>query len=206
MRKLKGNLFVISAPSGAGKTTLVREIIKCIPRLELSVSYTTRPPRTGEADGVDYHFISREKFRRMLDKNQFVEWAEVYGNFYGTSEKDLRKMAAAGTDIILDIDTKGAKQIRRKFPEAVLIFILPPSISVLRERLGRRKTDSPEVIEKRLKKAGQEIKQYKIYDYAILNDKLEEAVQKLEAVVVSRRASVSRIDPLWIKTEFLEVQ
>jgi len=201
--KRKGDLFVISAPSGTGKTTLARALLKLLPDLRHSVSYTTRKRRPGEIDGIDYRFISEAEFTRMAEACEFLEWAKVHGNFYGTSEKALKAMTGQGVDVLLDIDTQGARQTREKLPDAVLIFILPPSLKTLKERLVGRKSDSPEDIKKRLKRALDEIKEYKIYDYVILNDKLEEALEELKAVVLARRASVSKVDPDWVKSQFL---
>lgn len=203
MSKRKGDLFVISAPSGTGKTTLARALLKLLPDLRHSVSYTTRKRRPGEIDGIDYRFISEAEFTRMAEACEFLEWAKVHGNFYGTSEKALKAMTGQGVDVLLDIDTQGARQTREKLPDAVLIFILPPSLKTLKERLVGRKSDSPEDIKKRLKRALDEIKEYKIYDYVILNDKLEEALEELKAVVLARRASVSKVDPDWVKSQFL---
>jgi len=194
---------VISAPSGTGKTTLASALLELLPDLRHSVSYTTRKRRPGEIDGMDYKFIGEEEFTRMAEACDFLEWARVHGNFYGTSEKGLKAMTGQGVDVLLDIDTQGARQVRKKIPEAVLIFILPPSLKGLKERLEGRKTDSPEEIKRRLKKALDEINEYKIYDYVIVNDIFEKALEELNAIVLARRASVDKVDPDWIKNQFL---
>lgn len=203
MSSRKGDLFVISAPSGTGKTTLASALLELLPDLRHSVSYTTRKRRPGEIDGMDYKFIGEEEFTRMAEACDFLEWARVHGNFYGTSEKGLKAMTGQGVDVLLDIDTQGARQVRKKIPEAVLIFILPPSLKGLKERLEGRKTDSPEEIKRRLKKALDEINEYKIYDYVIVNDIFEKALEELNAIVLARRASVDKVDPDWIKNQFL---
>ncbi|MDA8170972.1 MAG: guanylate kinase [Nitrospiraceae bacterium] len=204
----EGTLFIISAPSGAGKTTLVREVLKSLPAIEESVSYTTRKPRTGEVDGIDYHFIAEGEFASMVGKGEFLESAEVHGNRYGTSLKDLKRLLARGLDVILDIDTQGARQIRGKkgkgkgLPEALYIFILPPSLEALRQRLEGRKTDSREQVELRLQNAIGEVMQYEMYDYVIVNDRLEEALERLKAVILADRARLGRLDRAWVEKHF----
>ncbi|MDA8168236.1 MAG: guanylate kinase [Nitrospiraceae bacterium] len=202
-----GDIFIISAPSGAGKTTLCDRLIAELPRLRHSVSYTTRNPRPGEVDGVHYNFVPEAEFKAMVERDEFVEWAVVHGNYYGTSAEGLREMTASGADVVLDIDTQGAKQMKGKFPEAVYIFILPPSMKTLRQRLEDRKSDSPDVIVRRLKNAVDEIRDYYLYDYVIINDVLEEALERLKAVILAQRVSASRVDPAWIEEQFFkEVQ
>lgn len=191
--KKKGSLFVISAPSGAGKTTLCRRLCETVTNIRHSVSYTTRKPRQEEIDGVHYTFVDDDKFRAMVADSAFVEWASVHGNFYGTSKKRIENMMKTGIDVILDIDAQGARQIRETIADGILIFILPPSMDVLRERLMGRKSDSEEVIEKRLKKAAQEIKEYKNYDYVIVNDLFEDAIKELTAIIIAERAKTSKI-------------
>jgi guanylate kinase len=195
----KGTLFVISAPSGAGKTTLCRKLLRKMPDIQLSVSYTTRQPRKGEMNHVDYSFISKTKFMKMIEKGEFAEWATVHGNLYGTSIKRLKELNRAGYDIILDIDTHGAMQLKNKYGNAVYIFILPPSVEVLKERLVNRKTDSKDVIAKRLDNAKSEIAHYKEYDYIVVNDRLDKAYRELESVIISSRLRTSKVDPNWIK-------
>jgi len=153
MKKSKGSLFIVSAPSGAGKTTICKKIMKTMDNVKTSVSHTTRKPRLGEVDGEDYLFISEKKFRGMIQKGEFVEWAEVHGNLYGTSRKRLEKIVNNGFDVILDIDTQGAEQIRKTYGSGVFIFILPPSMSELRDRLEKRMSNTKEDMERRLKRA-----------------------------------------------------
>jgi guanylate kinase len=205
---VSGRLFVISAPSGAGKTTLCRKLVGMMPGLKESVSYTTRSPRPGEADGADYRFVSVSEFNSMAERGEFVEWAEVHGNRYGTSEKSLRQMMEAGTDVLLDIDTQGARQLRAKFPEAVLVFVLPPSFDELRRRLAERMSDSEEVIRRRLRNAVGEIGEYKFYDYVIVNDVLDEALLRLKCIVLAKGLETARVDAGWVEREFMvqEVQ
>ncbi len=207
MRKRTGNLIVISAPSGAGKTTLCQKLLQCMPDVKMSVSYTTRGPRQGEADGVDYSFVSAERFREMIGSGAFVEWAEVHGNYYGTSKLRIQEILASGADVVLDIDVQGARQIRQHFPESVQIFVLPPSLDALKHRLEGRRSDSPDVIARRLLKAQHEIRGYRDYNYVIINDILDEALQELLSVVRAERARVDRFDHDWAVASFLkEVQ
>jgi len=191
----EGILFVISAPSGAGKTSLCKEIIDFFPDLRQSVSFTTRSPRDGERDGVDYFFVSPEEFRRMVVAGEFVEWAEVHGNCYGTARKSLDVRRSQGVDVILDIDCQGATQIRKSSPDAVLIFILPPGIDELRRRLTGRNLDAPEVIERRIRNAEGEIREARWYDYLIINDRLELAAEQLKGVITAERTRTCRILP-----------
>ena len=182
-----GTLFVVSAPSGAGKTTLVNAMRTRFPDLAYSVSHTTRPPRPGEVDGVDYFFIPVDEFRAGIESGLWAEWAEVHGNYYGTSARFLEETLAAGVDLLLDIDVQGACQIVRQFPRAVTIFILPPSLEVLRQRIESRGTDSPEVIALRMENARREMEHQDCYDYRIVNDRLEEAIAALAAVIEKHR-------------------
>ncbi len=204
-KKPRGAIFVISAPSGAGKTTLCKKILSRNPNIRQSVSFTTREPRRGEKNGEDYHFIAKKTFQEMIRRDEFIEWAEVHGNFYGTSRKGLERLLRSGFDVILDIDTQGARQIRNSFREGVFIFILPPSIKALRERLHDRKSNTKEDMRRRLKRAAVEIKDYKMYDYVIVNDILGDSVKELEAILTARRLSSDRIDPKWIKDNFLRL-
>lgn len=181
----RGRLFIISAPSGAGKTTLCQALRERFPALKYSVSATTRAPRQGERDGVDYFFVSREAFCERLEKGGWAEWAEVYGNFYGTSAAFLDRALAAGEDILLDIDVQGARQILRMYPDCVTIFIMPPSIEALRRRLENRGTDSPEVIEKRLVSAREEMAQKDLYRHVVVNNHLPDALAELTRLVAA---------------------
>jgi guanylate kinase len=198
----KGSLFIVSAPSGTGKTTLCKKLVSKLPNLKFSVSYTTRHPRPGEVNNRDYTFISRDEFKLMLDKEEFIEWAKIHGEFYGTSKKKLEKLMNSGIDIILDIDTQGAMKLKKKCREGTYIFVLPPSMDVLKKRLKKRMTNSKEEIEKRLKRAIFEIKKYHKYDYVIINHKLDDAINELKAIVTAHRASSKEINPLWIKERF----
>jgi guanylate kinase len=182
---MSGNLFIVSAPSGAGKTSLVGGLLKCNKQINLSISYTTRAPRPGEVDGVNYHFVSREQFTDMAKRGDFLESAEVYGNFYGTSQSWISQEIAKGHDILLEIDWQGAAQVRSKFPDSIGIFILPPSLDALESRLNGRQQDSAEVIAKRLQAAREDISHVAEFDYVIINDKLDEALQQLNAVVIA---------------------
>ena len=182
---MSGNLFIVSAPSGAGKTSLVKALLTVNKNIDVSVSYTSRPPRAGEIDGKDYHFVSREAFLTMIHHGDFLESAEVYGNFYGTSQSWLNKELQSGRDILLEIDWQGAAQVRQKFPNCIPIFILPPSLQALETRLKGRGQDSPEVIARRLQAAQEDIAHVAEFDYVIINDKLDEALQQLNAVVVA---------------------
>lgn len=179
----RGTVFVISAPSGAGKSTLCEKLLKKIPELGLSVSYTTRSPRRGEVNDIHYTFISKRKFKGMIEREEFAEWAMVHGNLYGTALKRLRKMNNDGYDIILDIDVNGAAQIRKRYDNAVYIFILPPSMQALRTRLAGRKTETEERIQERLDNAKAEISGYIQYDYIVVNDKIDTAYKELESII-----------------------
>ena len=185
-----GNLFVIVAPSGAGKTTLVDALLKREPNVHLSPSWTTRAPRPGEKDGVDYYFVTRQKFEQMIAANEFLEYADVYGNYYGTSRKWIEGELAGDHDVLLEIDWQGAQQLRRLFPHMVGIFILPPSLDELRKRLKSRGKDSPEAIEKRMASARHEISHVLEFEYIIVNENFEVALADLIGVV--RAARVSR--------------
>jgi guanylate kinase len=203
MRKSRGSLFVVSAPSGAGKTTLCRELVLRTKGLEFSISFTTRQLRSGEVDGKDYNFTSKEGFKEMVSNGEFIEWAEVHGNLYGTSRNRLEKTLDQGTDVIMDVDVQGARQIRKVFNDGIHVFIFPPSREALRERLQNRKNNTPEEISERLKAAADEIRDYLSYDYVIVNNVFEEALKELEAIVVSRRAIADVIDQSWVEANFL---
>ncbi len=184
---MSGNLFIVSAPSGAGKSSLVKALLERDAAIRLSISYTTRAPRPGEADGVHYHFVSREQFQERLERGEFLESAEVYGNYYGTSQPWIEAEMAAGRDILLEIDWQGAAQVRKLMPAAVSIFILPPSIEELRRRLEGRGTDSAEVIAKRMAAAREDISHALEFDYLVVNDVFEEALADLLAIARARR-------------------
>ncbi|HTZ18057.1 MAG TPA: guanylate kinase [Dissulfurispiraceae bacterium] len=204
MPKKKGNLFVVSAPSGAGKTTLCRKAGEEVPGLLHSVSFTTRAPRPGEVQDVHYTFIDQDEFRAMICDGEFIEWAEVHGNFYGTSRGRIEAIIGSGNDVILDIDVQGARKIREYYPESTLIFVLPPSMDALEKRLFDRMSDSAEVIERRLKKAREEISEYKYYDYVIVNDLFEEAFEVFSSIIRAERSRLSKIDRKWIVEHFLK--
>lgn len=192
MSKQKGNIFTIVAPSGAGKTTLVKELLAIDPSLQLSVSYTTRPPRIGEVEGAAYHFVSVDTFKQMIARQELVEFAEVHGNFYGTSRKWLETAQEKGQDILLEIDWQGARQVRQLFVDTVNIFILPPSISLLESRLRDRGTDSPEIINRRLAAALTEIEHIDEFDYVVINEVINHAVEDLTAIIRSVRLTRAR--------------
>jgi guanylate kinase len=188
----KGVLYIVSAPSGAGKTSLVKALLKSDPAIRLSVSYTTRPPRPGETDGRDYHFVSRERFEEMLAEGEFLEHAEVYGNFYGTSKGSIERDLDAGRDILLEIDWQGAEQVKRHFPQSASIFVLPPTFNALRTRLAGRGQDSEEVIERRLAAAAHDVAHAEAFDYIIVNDDFDHALQDLVAITRSIRLEAPR--------------
>ncbi len=189
---MSGNLFIVSAPSGAGKTSLVAALLASTPDVALSISYTTRPPRPGEVNGKDYHFVSRERFVEMAGRGDFLESAEIYGNLYGTSQSWIRAETGSGRDILLEIDWQGAAQVRRLFPDCISIFVLPPSMQALQDRLNGRGKDSAEVIARRMQAARDEIAHVAEFDYVIINNKLDEAVQQLRSVVVATRVRRDR--------------
>ena len=201
-RKNRGRLFIVSAPSGAGKTTLCQKLSSIIQNLKHSVSYTTRPMRHGEINNRDYTFIKEDVFRRMARRDEFIEWAEVHGNLYGTSRKRLEAMLDKGINVILDVDTQGARQIRKKYKDGIYIFILPPSLRALRERLKKRMCNSKEEIQRRLKRAADEIREYKKYDYVILNRVFDTAIEEMKAIISSEKLRTENIDSLWIKKNF----
>ncbi|NMH15569.1 guanylate kinase [Tepidiphilus sp. B18-69] len=182
-----GTLYIVTAPSGAGKTTLVHAVLEREPGLALSISYTTRPPRPGEIDGRDYRFIGREEFLRLRDRGELLEWAEVHGNYYGTSRTWIEDQLQQDRDVLLEIDWQGARQVRRIFPQAVSVFILPPSIATLEARLRGRGTDSEATIARRLAAAREEMRHVEEFDYVIINDRLERAIDELTAVVRAAR-------------------
>lgn len=198
-KKSKGNIFIVSAPSGAGKTTLCRKIVESVDNLKQLVSFATRKPRKGEVNDVDYTFVSEDAFRKMIASGDFIEWAEVHGNLYGTSRKRLSGLVRQGYDVILDIDTQGAQQIRESYEGGVFIFILPPSMKVLEERLEKRKSNTPQDMRRRLKRAVHEIRDYYKYDYVIVNDHIKDSLRKLESIITAERLSSGKIDKTEIK-------
>ena len=188
----KGVLYIVSAPSGAGKTSLVKALLKTDPAIRLSVSYTTRAPRPGETDGRDYHFVDRQRFELMLADGEFLEHAEVYGNFYGTSKGSIARDLNAGHDILLEIDWQGAAQVKDHFPESASVFILPPSFNALRTRLKGREQDSEEVIERRLAAAAHDVAHADAFDYIMVNDDFDQALLDLVAITRSVRLEAAR--------------
>jgi len=188
---MSGQLFIVSAPSGAGKSSLVKALLERDPAIRLSISYTTRSPRPGEVDGVNYHFVSREDFQARLGRGEFLESAEVYGNHYGTSQPWIETEMAAGRDILLEIDWQGANQVRKLMPRAQSIFILPPSLDELRRRLEGRGTDSAEVIAKRMAAAREDISHAMEFDYLVVNDAFEEALADLLAIARCGRLTMA---------------
>ena len=186
-RRERGLVFVISAPSGAGKTTLVRGVMEQLPDLHFSVSYTTRPPRANEQEGEDYYYVFPSVFQKMVERGEFLEWAEVLGNRYGTALASVSQLASKGMDLILDIDTQGAKKVMEKVDQTVLIYILPPSLEALRERLVKRGLDSPEMLQLRLASARRDIEEAHWYHYLIVNERIEDAIEKLKAIIIAER-------------------
>jgi guanylate kinase len=200
MNRVEGLLFVVSAPSGAGKTSLCRAVTSEVENLRHSISYTTRNPRSGEIDGRDYYFVTHDRFRAMIQAGDFAEWAEVHGNYYGTSRRVLDGMRREGIDVILDIDTQGAKQIQQKYGDrATFIFIMPPSMEILEERLRNRKSDHEEEIRRRMQRARDEMRDYTLYDYVIVNRDFERALVEIRAVIIAERRRTRLIDPEWIQ-------
>lgn len=189
----RGILFILSAPSGAGKTTLSRHILERTPNLKLSISYTTRTPRPGEIEGQDYHFIDESRFVQLRADGAFAEWAQVHGLLYGTAREPLDNALAQGKDFLLDIDVQGAYQLKTIYPEAVSVFVLPPSWDELENRLRSRGTDHKEVIARRLQRAREETQELRSYDYVIVNDHLERATSLLSAIIQTERIRVSRL-------------
>jgi len=188
----RGVLYVVSAPSGGGKGTLIRRVLDVVRDLSYSVSYTTRAPRNGEVNGREYFFVDRERFEKMIAADEFLEWANVHGHLYGTARRQVAQETDAGLDIVLEVDVQGAASIRRLGVDAVSIFILPPSLETLRERLVARGTDSPEQLAVRLRNAPEELSQYANFDYVIFNDQIDRAAAQLAAIVSAERARRSR--------------
>lgn len=205
---MSGIRFIISAPSGSGKSTLVNELRKYVPNVDFSISYTTRPPRGSEQDGREYHFISRGEFERMIEQREFLEFADVFGNYYGTAKGVLADADRSGHDVLFDIDVQGERQVKRKLPDAVSIFVLPPSRTELESRLRKRSksenVNSEEVIRRRLDTARKEIENYPNYDYILVNDRLEPSVDRLVAIVMAERLRRSGKDPSPDQKQYLE--
>jgi guanylate kinase len=192
----RGQLFIVSAPSGTGKTTLVERLVQIVPNLRMSRSYTSRATRAGEQDGVDYNFVSRERFESMVRNGEFLEWADVFGNYYGTGAGDTEALLARGEDVVLVIDVQGARQVRGRGIETVGIFVLPPSADVLEQRLRGRSKDTEEQIRRRLQVACSEVPEFALYEYVVVNDELEAAVERLRAIIVAERARVRAMRPV----------
>jgi guanylate kinase len=186
-------VYIISAPSGSGKSTLVDKAREIVPGLDFSISYTTRPPRGNEQNGREYFFVSREEFQDMIQRDEFLEYADVFGNYYGTAKSVLRQAEVRGKDLLLDIDVQGAEQIKRKLPEAVSIFIMPPDRKVLEARLRKRSLDAEGVIQRRLVTASREIENYQKYDYILINDRLDESIDALMAILLAERLKRSGV-------------
>jgi len=189
---MTGSLFIITAASGTGKTSLVKQLLATTNDLTVSISHTTRSPRPGEIDGHHYHFTDVDSFVKAIGENKFLEHAEVFGNYYGTSEQSVRSQLAAGIDVVLEIDWQGATQVKKIFPDATTVFILPPSIDTLRQRLSTRAQDTSEVIERRLAGAVHEMAQYVNSDFVIINDNFEVALAELKALIIADRQTLAR--------------
>ena len=199
----RGILFIISAPSGTGKTTLCKQLTTNLPGLWHSVSYTTRKPRPGEVHGREYYFIEEPTFQEMIARNEFVEWALVYGHLYGTPWKSLTEKIDQGIDVVLEIDVQGAMQVKKRFEDSVSIFILPPSMTVLRSRLQTRASDTPEEIQRRLHKVKEEVWGYREYSYIVRNEDLGRSLRDLESIFWSERLKTKRLNMTWLENNFI---
>ncbi|NWF73159.1 MAG: guanylate kinase [Nitrospirae bacterium] len=199
----RGILFIISAPSGTGKTTLCKQLAANLDGLWHSISYTTRKPRPGERHGREYYFVEEGAFRDMIGRNEFVEWAEVYGHLYGTPLKSLTEKIDQGIDVLLEIDVQGAKQVKKRFEDSVSIFILPPSMTVLRSRLQTRASDSQEEIQRRLHKVKEEVWSYREYAYIVLNQDIGQSLGELESIFRSERLKTKRLNMTWLENNFI---
>lgn len=198
---MTGQIFVFSAPSGTGKSTIAEALMKRLDNLAYSISHTSRPPRGTEQNGTDYHFVSESTFRKMVERNAFLEWAPVHGYLYGTAFEAVKAQISAGCDILMDVDVQGGRNVKKQSPESTLIFLLPPSLEILKKRLTDRGTDDPKEIQKRLSKASGEIKNCSWYDYIVINDDLEKAVLEAQSIIVSARCRrVRRMD--WVNARF----
>ena len=192
----RGTLFVVSSPSGGGKGTIIEHVLESVENLSYSVSYTTRAPRSKEVDGREYFFVTRDTFEEMIAAGEFLEWACVHGNFYGTAKNQILKETASGADIILELDVQGAASVRQLLMDSVSVFILPPSYAVLKQRLIARGTDSPEELALRLRRAPEELRDYSSFDYVIINDEVEKAVRQLSSIIYAERARCMRQEGL----------
>lgn len=188
----EGNLFVLSGPSGVGKGTVLDKLLKEFTGVNYSVSATTRKPRPGEEEGKDYFFLSEEEFFKLRDDDQFIEWAKVHNNYYGTPKKYVDKSLKSGNDVILEIDIQGAKQVRKKYPDAIFIFLVPPSFEELKKRLNLRDSEDCKTKRLRLKNARSEMEEIRNYDYRVLNDKIEEAVKKIKAIIIAEKCRIRK--------------
>ena len=192
----RGLLFIVSAPSGTGKTTLVEKLVQVLPNLRMSRSYTSRTARAGERDGVDYNFVSREEFRRRINASEFLEWADVFGHYYGTCHTDVDSMLADGQDVVLVIDVQGARQVKARGIDHTAIFVMPPSFEVLEQRLRGRSKDSEEQMQRRLDTARSEASSYIDYDYVVVNDDLQSTVVRLQEIIAAERSRTHRMKPV----------
>jgi guanylate kinase len=191
----RGLLFIVSAPSGAGKTTLVERLVEQVPHLKMSRSYTSRSARAGETDGVDYNFVSRARFEQMIADGDFLEWAEVFGNLYGTCASDTEQLLTSGADVVLVIDVQGARKVRERGAESTTVFVMPPSFGVLEQRLRGRSKDTEAAIQRRLQVARDEIAAFTEYDFVVVNDELTAAVDRLRSIVIAERSRLGRMRP-----------
>ena len=195
--KEKGQIFVITAPSGAGKTTIIKNILeKDVGEIGYSISHTTRKPRKGESHGLHYYFVDRENFEKMIDAHEFIEWAVVYDYLYGTSVSSVNRELYSGKDLLMDVDIQGSQEIKRQFPDSLSIFILPPSLDILKERIQKRSPNDKMNTDLRLKKAAEEIQRCRDYDFIIINDDLKKAIKEIEAIIVAQRANKNRRFPI----------
>ena len=190
---VRGLLFIVSAPSGAGKTTLVERLVEQTPQLKMSRSYTSRAAREGETDGVDYNFVSRARFEEMIAAGEFLEWASVFGNLYGTCAEDTERMLASGTDVVLVIDVQGARKVRQRGIQTTTVFVMPPSLEILEQRLRGRSKDTETAIKHRLEVACREVASFSEYDFVVVNDELTAAVDRLRSIVIAERARLHRM-------------
>lgn len=198
--KTKGLLIVVTGPSAVGKGTICRALLAEAPHIRFSVSCTTRPIRPGETHGVEYFFLTHEEFRQKIEAGEFLEWAEVYGNYYGTPRSYVEEVTDQGHDIILDIDRVGARRVRERYPDAVSVFVIPPSMEALSQRIAARGTETPEAVQRRLAEAPEWIREGLTYDYVIVNDDLSRAVQQLKAIVIAEKARTARGGAALVKT------